>query len=91
MAEINGKTYCSSDDGIYQMPISIYTSCIIGPEGMCTNSMGITFDEYCNGSDPISIDYDRIDIFTVLWESMSTPLINSEGKINLKSDEFKAL
>ncbi len=69
-----------------------------GPDGMCKNGKGITYDEYssivdeyCNGTDPITFEFNRLDIFSMLLDNMDTPIVNGEGKINLNNDEFKAV
>ncbi|MCQ2483624.1 MAG: extracellular solute-binding protein [Clostridia bacterium] len=89
---------CKIDGKLYQMPLSFVTSCISGPDGMCKNGMGITYeeypsivDEYCNGTDPITFEYNRLDVFSMLLDNMDTPLVNGEGKINLNNEEFKAV
>ncbi len=85
-------------DALYQLPIAVYCDAMIGPEGVSSNGKGFTFDEYLgaideynNGRDPFRDFSGRLGIFMQLLDSMETSIVDSEGKVNLDNEEFKAI
>lgn len=86
------------DDKLYQLPLSFYFEALYGPSGLSESGTGFTFDEYdnivdkyCNGNDPVNERYGRLSLFQLLVANTSSPIVNSKGKVNLNSDEFRAI
>ena len=86
------------DDKLYQLPLTFYIEALYGPSGLGESGVGFTFDEYdtivdehCNGNDPLNLNYGRLDVFRTLIANIGTPIVDSKGKVNLNSDEFKAI
>ncbi|MCQ2534049.1 MAG: hypothetical protein MJ172_05735 [Clostridia bacterium] len=86
------------DDKLYQIPISFGFDALYGAKNLSANNVGFTFNEYlevveemCNGTDPMQLDNNRRDILSILLSSMSTPLINDRGYIELDTQEFRAI
>ncbi|MCQ2483065.1 MAG: hypothetical protein MJ153_06245 [Clostridia bacterium] len=104
MTDLNSEEYYTNivdavktGDALYQFPLTLNLNCFYGYEEIADNGSGFTFeeyeaiiDEYCDGLNPMLLDFGRTGVFAEFVTNMQTPLIDN-GKINLRSDEFKAI
>ncbi|MCQ2534054.1 MAG: hypothetical protein MJ172_05760 [Clostridia bacterium] len=89
---------CKIDDKLYQMPLTFYIDALYGPSGLSESGVGFTFDEYkdivseyCNGKNLMTLYNGRLNVFSQLLSSMTTPIVDSKGSVNLNSEEFLAI
>lgn len=105
MKDVNDADYfvniidaAKTDDKLYQLPLTFSIYSLSGPKGLSENGIGFTFDEYldvvddeCNGTDPLTVSYGRLELFSTLLSQMSSSLIDSKGNVKIDTDEFRAL